>query len=103
MVFSDVYSACENALPIDPFNADFHDSRGLARALTGDIKVRLRILNILRIGSPAGEALLRKNGLAALETGQNPFDEKTLLELKKPHNPLPDSQVLYTTVSLSKI
>jgi hypothetical protein len=29
--------ACEKAMVLDPENPDFHDSRGLARALSGNV------------------------------------------------------------------
>jgi hypothetical protein len=32
----DTMFACDNALASDPENGSFHDSRGIARALTGD-------------------------------------------------------------------
>lgn len=97
---SDVYSACEKALSIDPFNADFHDSRGLARVLGGDIKGAIEDFEYYSEWVTGREALLRKEWAAALRAGQYPFSEKTLLELKNHTITLPDNKVISQTVSL---
>lgn len=99
---SDVYSACENALSIDPFNADFHDSRGLARALTGDIKGAIEDFEYYSEWVSGRGAMLRKEWVVALGAGQNPFDEKTLLELKNHTITLPDNQVITQTIPLGE-
>lgn len=97
---SDVYSACENALSLDPYNADFHDSRGLARALAGDSKGAIEDFLYYSKWVSGREALLRKEWATALQAGKNPFDEKTLLELKNNTITLPDSQGITQTISL---
>jgi serine/threonine protein kinase/tetratricopeptide (TPR) repeat protein len=82
-----VLEACERAITLDPENATFYDSRGLARALTGDkqgaiedFQVYVAWLKENNRYEPNGPK--RDAWIAALEAGENPFDEATLEALR---------------------
>jgi CubicO group peptidase (beta-lactamase class C family) len=83
----EVMEACELAVSIDPGNAAHADSRGLARALTGDYAGAAadfaRYAEWLegRRGYER-ECELRLAWIAGLEAGRNPFDEMTLAEMR---------------------
>lgn len=82
-----VLEACEEAIALDPENATFYDSRGLARALSGDnqgaiedFRVYVAWLKENDRYEPNGSK--REAWIAALEAGENPFDEATLEALR---------------------
>jgi len=79
---------CETALQLDPGNPSILDSRGLARALTGDLagaaadfKVFVEATKKADRYDPVGK--LRDGWIAALEQGKNPFDAAAIESLKQ--------------------
>ncbi|HLI91123.1 MAG TPA: hypothetical protein VKV37_20710, partial [Ktedonobacteraceae bacterium] len=81
-----VLPACDQATAINPYNGQYRDSRGLARALTGnrqgaitDFKFYLDWATGEQIGKPLIDE--RKAFVRKLTAGQNPFDAKTLQKL----------------------
>lgn len=82
----DALFACERAVEMEPENVSFRDSRGLARALTGDLagaKEDFQFV-IAEAGSelPAAAITRRTEWLKALESGVNPFTDALLAELR---------------------
>jgi WD40 repeat protein len=81
-----VMPTCERAVELELENGKFWDSRGLARALTGDYKGAIEDFKFAVEWFKENE-LYEKYGskreawIAELEAGQNPFDEVTLKEL----------------------
>jgi hypothetical protein len=84
-----VMAACERAVDLDSGNARYRDSRGLARAVTGDFKGAIKDFeSYIKWGQNQGrrfEERLRKrqDWIEQLETGHNPFDEAVLKELRQ--------------------
>lgn len=93
-----VMPACEYAVKVAPSIGGYRDSRGLARALTGDTKGAIEdfqffidwetnIMNSERL-DPETQAYYvhqmdeRHTWIEALKAGRNPFDEKTLKALQ---------------------
>lgn len=73
-----VNGACEQAVASDPHNTDFQDSRGLARALTGDTRGAIQDFEAF-IRSPAsndGQKKQRTRWVEALRAGNNPFTKE---------------------------
>lgn len=73
-----VNGACDQAVASDPRNADFQDSRGLARALTGNTRGAIQDFEAF-IQSPAsndGQKKQRTRWVEALREGNNPFTEE---------------------------
>jgi hypothetical protein len=82
-----VMDACERAVSMAPGNAGFADSRGLARALTGDYAGAIEDFTqyadwLEGQGGYAHERNLRLLWISELSAGRNPFDEATLDELR---------------------
>jgi hypothetical protein len=83
---ADVMSACEQAIELLPDNASFHDSRGLARALTGnyvgaieDFEIFVEWSKKYNLYERYGRQ--REEWINKLKAGQNPFDPETLEKL----------------------
>jgi tetratricopeptide (TPR) repeat protein len=80
-----IIKACELAVRLAPDNGGFRDSRGLARALTGDLQGAIEDFRFfLEWGSgrePEKELDRRRAWIAELEAGRNPFDRATLESL----------------------
>ncbi len=79
--------ACERAVALEPENGNILDSRGLARALTGDLEgARKDFENAVawaeETGFDAAFIESRTAWIAALQAGENPFDEATLEQLR---------------------
>jgi CubicO group peptidase (beta-lactamase class C family) len=84
---ADVMGACERAVALAPGDAPIADSRGLARALTGDYAGAAEDFRsyadwLERHGGDERELNMRKLWIAELELGRNPFDEAALTELR---------------------
>jgi len=82
-----VMDACERAVSMAPDSAGFADSRGLARALTGDFDGAIEDFTRYAdwLEGQAGyehERKLRLSWISELSAGLNPFDETTLDELR---------------------
>lgn len=80
--------ACERAVELAPDEGAVHDSRGLARALTGDYPRAVEDFKLFVEWSKQNELYepygrKREAWIAELEAGRNPFDEATLEELQK--------------------
>jgi tetratricopeptide (TPR) repeat protein len=86
---ADVLFACEEAVASAPENGNIHDSRGLARALTGDTEGAIEDFRFAVGAWQVQEACSyqpceqRLNWIAELESGRNPFDEATLKALRE--------------------
>ncbi len=82
---AEVMSACEHAVRQQPDYADFRDSRGLARALLGDFEGAIAdFQSFVDAEERAPEVIAqRREWIRLLEAGTNPFDEKTLADLRK--------------------
>ncbi|MBK8129068.1 MAG: tetratricopeptide repeat protein [bacterium] len=83
----DVLFACETAVTMDPENGVYQDSRGLARALTGDFEGAIEDFNAYILwqkenNNDQEKIALREAWIEALEAGSNPFDEETLATLR---------------------
>jgi len=80
-----VLFACENAVSLAPSNdaASYQDSRGLARALTGNTAGAIADFQAyLKSESSADRKAQRQRWIDALRSGQNPFTPKELESLK---------------------
>ncbi|MFO7680560.1 MAG: tetratricopeptide repeat protein [Chloroflexota bacterium] len=83
----DALFACELAVDMEPENGSRRDSRGLARALTGDFEGAIEDFQYFITWGPDNqrtteEIALRKAWIEALETGANPFTEALLADLR---------------------
>jgi tetratricopeptide (TPR) repeat protein len=74
---TEVLDACEEAVVLSPDDANIRDSRGVARALTGDLDGAIADLSFFveRTGDEDARAQ-RQAWINALETGQNPLTPK---------------------------
>ena len=82
-----VLGACDRAVELDPQNGDIHDSRGLARALSGDTAGAIEDFKQFVAWSQGkrdydASRTERQRWLGALEAGQNPFDDATIAALR---------------------
>ncbi|MBN2394416.1 MAG: hypothetical protein JXR84_27020 [Anaerolineae bacterium] len=86
---SEVLFACDEAVTLESEYSNDRDSRGLARALTGDIAGAIKDFeayvawlkeNGRYEGSGSGPQ--REEWIAELKAGRNPFEEETLQELR---------------------
>ncbi len=79
---------CDTALQLDPGNPSYLDSRGLARALTGDLAgaaadFKVFVAFTRQVGRYEPYGKLRDGWIVALEKGQNPLDAATIETLKQ--------------------
>jgi tetratricopeptide (TPR) repeat protein len=79
---ADVMNACETAVKKDPENAIFRDSRGLARALTGDFVGAIEDFQAF-VDWTANEErkAKRQRWIDALRAGENPFIDEEIESL----------------------
>jgi hypothetical protein len=78
-----VLDICEQAVQLEPDNADILDSRGVARALTGDFDGAILDFQYFAINSDDISAVaLRAGWILELEKGVNPFTAEVLESLK---------------------
>ena len=77
--------ACEKAVELAPDNGGVKDSRGVARALTGNYKGAIQDFQafIDDPTTPEELKLKRKEWIGKLKENKNPFTDKVLEELKK--------------------
>jgi tetratricopeptide (TPR) repeat protein len=85
----EVLYACENALRRQPDNGKIRDSRGLARALTGDYEGAIEDFSAFVEWAEEQDSELyaeliaqRKAWIEALQRGENPFTAEVLRELR---------------------
>jgi hypothetical protein len=69
-----VMGACEKAMVLDPENPDFHDSRGLARALTGVIGATDDFEFFILHTNNATRKAQRQGWVDALGSGKKPLE-----------------------------
>jgi tetratricopeptide (TPR) repeat protein len=81
-----VLPACERAVELEPDDGGYRDSRGLARALTGDYAGAIEDFQFFvewGRGQRSKEMLdKRRDWIQRLEADRNPFDEATLEALR---------------------
>ncbi|MFZ1599114.1 MAG: tetratricopeptide repeat protein, partial [Anaerolineae bacterium] len=82
-----VLDACETAVKLAPDDGDNRDSRGLARALSGDVQGAIEDFEFALAQAKANrwspyQIATRTAWIKALRAGQNPFDAATLERLR---------------------
>ncbi|MBV9228370.1 MAG: hypothetical protein JOZ18_03580, partial [Chloroflexi bacterium] len=85
-----VLSSCERAITLNPYYGQYHDSRGVARALMEDRQGAIDDFNFFLQWAQGQEstpklahAIPERTGwIHALEAGKNPFDAQTLKALR---------------------
>jgi tetratricopeptide (TPR) repeat protein len=79
-----VLDACEQAVRLAPNHSNIRDSRGLARALTGDIPGAIEDFQAFVDGLPSDDALAqqRQRWINELKAGRNPFTPEELESLR---------------------
>jgi len=84
---AELLPACDRAVALDPTNGGIRDSRGLARALTGDLAGAAAdfaaFIDWAADTKYAAQIPQREAWIAALQAGQNPFDAATLAKLRQ--------------------
>lgn len=86
---ADVIDACEQAVELAPDDGWIRDSRGLARALTGDYPGAIEDFKFCVEWLKENgmyeqyDGAMREAWIAELEAGRNPFDEDTLTALRE--------------------
>jgi hypothetical protein len=83
----DLREVCDRAVAASPGDGLFQDSRGLARALTGDLTGAATDFKGFVAWAPTRgideeRIAKRREWIAALEAGRNPFNEATLQALR---------------------
>ena len=74
--------ACEKAVKLEPSNLDFKDSRGLARALTGDFQGAIADFQAFLDSTRHPDLIQqRRDWIKALQAGKNPFKQPELLKI----------------------
>jgi ankyrin repeat protein/tetratricopeptide (TPR) repeat protein len=82
---TDVMTACEDAVALDPENGGIRDSRGVARALTGDRHGAIEDLEAFADWtSNAADRGQRQGWIEALRAGEDPFTSEVLESLVAP-------------------
>ena len=90
---ADVLFAGDKAIELEPDDATWYDTRGLARALTGDLTGAAEDFQVALEGGVFGEEerqkereetpkQKRQRWLAALQAGENPFTEREIAVLR---------------------
>ena len=78
-----VMFACEKAVALSPKDGEIIESRGLARALTGDIEGAIADFQVfVEWTTNEEEKAQRQEWIKALQAGENPFTDKLLKELR---------------------
>ncbi|MBK4732746.1 hypothetical protein JJD41_23180, partial [Oxynema sp. CENA135] len=79
---AEVLFACDTAVTLEPENADYKDSRGLARALTGNTEGAIQDFQAFLDSTDDNSAQFwRKVWIYYLENKKNPFPEQELQRL----------------------
>ncbi|MEA5496141.1 WD40 domain-containing protein [Limnoraphis robusta] len=80
---SKVMFACENAVQLKPKNEDYINSRGVARALTGDFEGAIQDFEtFVEWTSDEENKAQRKGWIESLKKGENPFTDEVLKGLR---------------------
>ena len=81
---ADVVNVCEKAVALEPEDVNYHDSRGLARALTGKTEGAIEdfqdFINWTDYGVQKSQ---REHWIEALQAGNNPFTPEELEKLRR--------------------
>ncbi|MGI2906587.1 AAA-like domain-containing protein [Tolypothrix sp. VBCCA 56010] len=78
-----VKDACEKAVSLAPTDGDILDSRGLARALTGDTKGAIKDFEVyIKLTEDVEGKAQRQNWVKDLRAGKNPFTQEELNKLR---------------------
>lgn len=81
----EVMNACEQAIVLEPGNSDFRDSRGLARAQTGNVEGAIEDFEAFVGWTKVKEdRIQRQRWTEALRAGENPFTSEVLEKLRYP-------------------
>jgi regulator of sirC expression with transglutaminase-like and TPR domain len=76
--------ACENAVTLAPKNGEFRDSRGIARALTGNTAGAIEDFQAFIKSTDSDEKKKQRQGwIDALNAGKNPFTQEEIEKLKR--------------------
>lgn len=79
---ADVIDACNKAVELAPKQEEFRDSRGLARALSGDIEGAIEDFQIfVEETKDESRKYQRQSWINSLRQGQNPFTPENLKQL----------------------
>jgi WD40 repeat protein/serine/threonine protein kinase len=83
----EVLAACQRAPLLNPYHGGYYDSRGVARAVTGDYRGAIEDFKVFvnwasQESIPRGDVDERNAWIQKLQAGQNPFDAKTLRALR---------------------
>lgn len=79
---ADVIDACNKAVELAPKQEEFRDSRGLARALSGDIEGAIEDFQVfVDETEDQSRKYLRQSWINSLRRGQNPFTPEQLKQL----------------------
>ena len=77
-------TACEQAVALAPDNGDIRDSRGLARALTGDVAGAIADFQTYVAWTSDEQLRAQRQGwIEALRRGENPFTPEVLEALRR--------------------
>ncbi len=80
---AEVMAACEQAVALAPDHGDIRDSRGLARALTGDVAGAIDDFEAFVAWTGNDRSRAQRQGwIDALRAGQNPFTPELLERLR---------------------
>ncbi len=81
---AEVMEACERAVALAPDHGGFRDSRGLARALTGDVAGAIDDFEAYVARFPTDRLRAQRlDWIAALRSGENPFTAEVLDALRE--------------------
>ncbi|NIM49704.1 MAG: hypothetical protein GTN62_05610 [Gemmatimonadales bacterium] len=81
---ADVMTACDRAVALIPDDGGNRDSRGLARALTGDLDGAIVDFEAFVAWTPDDEDRAQRQGwIDTLRAGENPFTPEVLEALRK--------------------
>ncbi|MCJ8281611.1 MAG: ribosome assembly protein 4, partial [Rivularia sp. ALOHA_DT_140] len=81
---TEVMFACEKAVALAPLDEDIIDSRGLARALTGDYQGAIEDFEIFVNQAYNNEKKLQRQAwIQELRDGKNPFTEEVIAKLRR--------------------
>ena len=101
---ADVMDACETAVALEPENGMFRDSRGLARALTGDIAGAIEDFQaFVDWTDNEQKRLQRQRWIDALRAGENPFTQEEIERLLNEYNVAHPQVPAPTTVARQRL
>ncbi|WP_341531486.1 WD40 repeat domain-containing protein (plasmid) [Nostoc sp. UHCC 0302] len=79
---ADVMPACNKAVALSPNDRNIQDSRGLARALTGDFKGAIADFEAYIVQADGDSKAQRQRWVKELRAGKNPFTDAELKKLR---------------------